>query len=234
MFRRTFCVIGASTLCGCTPIATPVGPDGQPIAEPVILRESKDCMVTILLDLSGSFEHLMTDQGKAYHFSIDVADRCFRDSIGSNNQLVIAQISGNDRTLLWQGTPTQLRRDFSSPQQFNSFLKSRSIPSASLVFDSIAKTLDYVSSDPDVASGHARSAVLVLSDMQETGPTPGESLRRMKESLARYGQRGGAFGAYFVDQNLIAAWRNELSKSGIRHSCVEGDFTGNPQLPSFD
>src|SRR3989442_11933800 len=101
----------------------------------------------------------MTRDGKGYEFTMRVADRYFRNSIGSNNRLIIAQLSATDRALLWDGTPVQLRQDFPSANEFRQFLLKKSHPAGSRIYDGIADAFEYVLSDQGVASSKTRTAV---------------------------------------------------------------------------
>ena len=94
-------------------------------------------VLSVIVDLSGSFEDLMAEKGKAYEFLLHVVDRYFRDRIGSQDKLMISQISANERSLLWEGTPLQLRREFPTPEAFRNLLRSKADPVGSRVNDAV-------------------------------------------------------------------------------------------------
>ena len=191
-------------------------------------------VLTIVFDLSGSFAHLMADNGKGYEFALLVMDHYFRDRIGKDDKIIIAQISGTDRSLLWQGTPAELRREFPTAETFRQFLMTKADSRGSLVHDGITHALNYVLSEPSIASGNAKSAVFVLSDMVDNGPDTDQSKRKTADALMNYGKQGGVVGLYYVDQMLVPVWRRQLRDAGIRTFCVESEIVGNPTLPSFD
>lgn len=226
--KRTISILFVLLLAGCTPRA-PVARD-----QAVVLHEPRGCVITILLDMSGSFEEKMIDQGKAYEFCLATIDAYFRDRIGEKDELIIAQISGADRALLWQGTPMQLRMDFASPTDLSTFLRSKANSGQSNVFDNMAKSIEYLSSDPDVVSGKAKSAVLVLSDMLDNDPNQYAARERLKRALAEYGKRDGIVGCYFVDQTVVPSCRTFIADTGIRNFIVQAEIVGNPQLPVID
>ena len=204
-------------------------------ASETVLRENEhEYVLTILLDMSGSFAHLMAEQGKAYEFIMEVIDRYFRDRMGTQDGLVVAQISGSDRSLLWQGTPFQLRQDFPSASAFRDFLKQRSNSAGSRVHDGITQTVEYVMSDLRIQSKTAKSAVFVLSDMLDNFPDSDASKKKTVEMLKAYGRIGGTFGLYYVDQLLVPEWRTHLRDSGIKHWRVEAEIVGRPTLPDFE
>src|SRR5665213_2803801 len=146
---------------------------------PPVVENENDYVLAVLIDLSGSFSREFAERGKAHSFLLRIVDTYFRDRIGTNDQIIIAQISAADRSLLWQGTPLELRREFPSAAKFRDFLLSKADPTGSLVHDALTQTCDYVMSQPSVASGRAKSAVFVLSDMEDNGPEPGESKERV-------------------------------------------------------
>lgn len=202
-------------------------------ASRALVHDDSKFVMTILVDLSGSFEQMMAEGGKAYQFTLAVLDKYFRDRIGSDDKLIIAQISMNDRALLWQGTPLQLRQEFPSPQAFTTFLRERADPNGSLVHDGIAHTLEYVNSEPNVATGKARAAVFVLSDMLDNG-TKADAKDRALKALATFGKNGNVVGLYYVDQMLVAPWRQDLRQAGVKEFCVESEIVGKPQLPNLE
>src|SRR5689334_16519888 len=96
----------ASGLC-CTPRSE------IPRNEAVKLHESRGCVVAVLLDLSGSFQDKLIEDGTAHAFFLAVVEEYSRGRIGENDELIIGQISaGSTPALVWQGTPMQLRQDF--------------------------------------------------------------------------------------------------------------------------
>ncbi len=194
-----------------------------------------DCQfkVAILLDLSGSFEHLMCEGGKAYQFALNVLDHYFRERLGTDDKLIIAQISGADRSLLWEGTPLQLRQNFPSAKAFGEFLRIKSDPSESHIHDSIIHSLEYITSDPAIMNGQAKSAVFILSDMLDNGSSQ-DSKKQAIEALSTYAEKGGVVGMYYVDQFLVSEWRKELQNAGVKELCVESEIVGVPRLPNFD
>src|SRR5438876_8721593 len=163
MFRNRFfryfpvLITAALMLAGCT---KHTDQDNQQVN---LGREDAEYLVVIAVDMSGSFADLMTRDGKGYEFTMRVADRYFRNSIGSNNRLIIAQLSATDRALLWDGTPVQLRQDFPSANEFRQFLLKKSHPAGSRICDGLADAMACVLTDPSVAGGKTECAVFALS-----------------------------------------------------------------------
>ena len=199
-------------------------------------REDAECVIVIAVDLSGSFADRMTRQGKGYDFTSRVIDTYFKNSIGTSNRIIIAQLSAEDRTtLLWDGTPVQLRQAFPSASDFRHFLLSKSNPNGSRLHDGVADALDYVLSEPSVEQGKTkRLALFVLSDFDDNAPNPDQSEKRLVQSLQAFSQKSGIVGFYFLDQPKVPIWRGHLRKSGIKNWVCESEIVAYPALPSFE
>lgn len=219
-------LLGLLPLTGCG--------ERRELSESALATRDSEYVVTILLDLSGSFAHQMAEEGKAYDFAMQLTDRYFRDRMGMNDQIIIAQISGEKRALLWQGTPQQLRQDFRSADEFCAFLHEKSDAAGSNVFEGIARTTEYMLGEPGVADGTAKSALFVLSDMLDNSSNADEARQRALTAMEQFSDRGGSIGLYYVDQDEVANWRRHLRTSGVRQCRVECDIVGHPPLPSFD
>lgn len=229
-------------LAGCEPYQPPSTslavanqlPTSQPHGASAFSPSETEYIVMILIDLSGSFAHQMAEEGKAYEFALRIYDRYFRDRIGNNSdELIIAQLSGTHRSLLWRGAPLELRQKFSSATEFKDFLLANADPRGSLVHDGMAHALEYMNSDPALANGKAQAAVFVLSDLLDNGSNPEASAPRVGKALADYARKNGVIGMYYVDQDLVLPWRQTLQAAGIRDYRVECMINETPDLPSF-
>jgi len=204
--------------------------------EGVFQTEDNEYVLTILLDMSGSFRGMMAEDGKAWSFVSQVIDKYFRDRIGRNDKLILAQLSANDRSLLWSGTPLQLRQEFSSGAAFRDWLVAKSDPRGSRVHEGIVQTVEYTLTDPMVADGKAKSAVFILSDMVDNA-SGGEGAREQAvNALAQVGKSGGVIGLYYVDVQLCSLWNRLLRDAGVpaNNLHIEADIVGRPVLPSFE
>lgn len=194
-------------------------------------QDACDYVVLIAIDVSGSFGEFMAEDGKAYEFALSAIDRYFNDRVGSNDQIIITQLSGSD-PLLWQGTPHQLRKDFRDPKAFRDYLVAHADQQGSRINDGLAESLDYVLSTYSLAHGNAKTVALILSDMVDNQPDQQASDQRLIDALTRYARRG-AIGFYFCDQSRLADIRKKMQKAGVRWYILEGDIHGNPPIPSF-
>ena len=190
-------------------------------------------VVAVILDLSGSFASFMMEGGKAWSFATHVIDHFFRERLGSQDALVIAQVSATGKPLLWDGEPYRLRQSFEDAGAFHAFLRQKSDPNGSRIYEGLAAALKYVLAYPGVSNGNARSAVLILSDMYDTTGSE-EAKTALLKQLAAYGHVDGAVGMYWVDTNLVGDWRTHLQDAGIKNAIVTADIVDNPPLPNFE
>jgi hypothetical protein len=190
-------------------------------------------IVTIVLDLSGSFQHAMADDGLAYAFALDALDKYFRSNIDSpQDRLILAQVSGTRKSIIWEGTPFQFRTQFDR-SSFRDYLQKKANPNGSLVYSSIAQTLEYVMRIASIRDGKAKSAMLILSDFLENGPDQEKEAKRLLADLVAHDKLGGVGGMYYLDQLEYGKWRPLLDHAGLTDFIVECDFKGHPTLPDF-
>ena len=195
-----------------------------------------DAVLAIIIDLSGSFAGSWDD--KAYPLFLNLMDRFFTGAAGSESRVIIGQLSGNDDVLLFQGTPSELRTRFQSPEELNAYLSEHSNPRSSPVFKATRRAVDYVASMPDVTN-NTRSLVVVLSDLVDSETNPQSrtnSGHAMVEALQRYRAKGGGLAFYYVDQNEEDRWHRIMTKSGYTPGTyvIENEIVENPTLPSFE
>jgi hypothetical protein len=195
-----------------------------------------DCryILTVVIDMSGSFAGRMAEGGEAYAFLRAILDRYAREKVGSGDRLVIAQVSGSDNFLLWEGKPLDLRREFGSADQFRDFLISKADASSSQVYEGMVKVLKYVLANPGVAKGRVKSVMFFLSDMDDTEPNKAARGQEIRALLKEYGSCGGSLGLYYVDTWRVGPWEKELLKAGIEHHRVQAEIVGKPDLPEFE
>ncbi len=235
----TLLLIVTIVIAGCEPYQPPssdlsTSAQTQTPGPSTFQPSETEYIVMIVVDLSGSFSHLMADEGKAYEFALKIYEKYFRDRIGNDkDELIVAQLSGTSRSLLWRGSPLELRHKFSTATEFKDFLLANADPRGSVIHDGMAHALEYLTSDPALACGHAKSAVFVLSDLLDNGADPEKSQRRVSNALSEYASKNGVVGLYYVDQDLVLPWRKALQTSGLRDYRVESIIDDNPDLPSF-
>lgn len=213
----------------CLPACTPI-PQGE---QTVFEKTETDQLIVIALDLSGSFAELMTKDGIAYRFAMATVDRFMRENPGREGRLVIAQLSATGNPLLWEGTPGELRKQFSNQEAFREFLLSKSDPQGSRINEGIANALEYVANHQSVRSNNASSALFVLSDMMDNDPDGEEQLKRAEKSLVDFADTGGVVGLYYVHQSKLIEWRRRIESAGIHDYRIQCEIVSTPDLPSF-
>jgi hypothetical protein len=215
---KRFSILLLTCILGCQ--------ERQTTVEPMLGDNKSEYVVTLVVDMSGSFDQMMTEGGYAYQWALRLIDRYFKDRIGNADRLIISQISANETALLWEGSPHELRKTFGTPKAFAQFLRERSHPAGSSVHKAIADSIEYMIDRP-----HQRSALFVLSDMSDTGPADGRE--KAVDMLRKFGQQGGVVGLYYVAPPFVAGWKADLANAGVRESCVESIIVANPRFPSF-
>lgn len=199
-------------------------------------RAEPEYVIALVLDCSGSYlDRFKGASPRAYQFFLKLTTRYASERGDSDDLILISQISQAETVLLWEGTPRRLRKDFGSPEAFRDFLLSRTNPSGSRVYAGITRTIERLLEIPAVQEGRARSAIFVLSDMDDTdGP---EQKGRLLDALRRYVRlKSSAVGLYWVNQNSTAEWSAHLKDSGLpptRFVCLP-EHVSEPQIPRFD
>lgn len=198
--------------------------------------QSLDACLVVIVDMSGSFSTSWED--RAYNMFLDISDRYFNESMGGDCKIVIGQLSGSDKVVLFEGRPGDLRKRFRNPDELNQFLLDNADPMSSRVFDSTRKAVDYASTVSGV-NEDTRLLTVIMSDMRESSGDPAtlsSSKTLMVESLKRYRNKGGGLALYFVANDETPRWQAILDESGFEpgHYIIENDLVASPQLPRFD
>jgi len=225
---RNLCVVGLVLgLVGCERY---VEVDSSPLAV-----EDREYILAIILDTSKSFsQRMFGDNGTGYKFFLRTSDQLFRDRMGEDHSILISQLSAEERTLLWEGTPLSLRKRFRSSDSLREFIEQHSNPSGSRAYAAVADTLEYIYELPGVSEGRTKVCVLVLSDMLDNSPTPQEDRQRLIAALSQFGQTNGCIGFYWVDQTCLRDCRQCLTDAGIGNYVIEAGVVDEPKLPSFE
>lgn len=246
------------TSCGCVRTDHPKSPNGfflvliglllflllnqpgcvptQPhTTAPFAPTELESCL-TVVVDMSGSFHGSLDEQ--AYPLLVELMDRFFTHSSGGETRVVIAQLSGAEQAVLYEGRPADLRNRFDSPDELAAFLRERSDPSASPVYRSVGQTLAHVNALPGVTE-RTRLMTVVLSDLDDNelrSERRSEDTTRLVRALKRYRELGGALALYCVAPEEVSRWRQILQLAGFaRERCVvESQLVARPTLPSFE
>jgi hypothetical protein len=225
MLRRTFLSVLALACAGCK---------RRQDYSAVTFESDVEHKVVVAIDLSGSFLDLMAEKGYAYEFLMQVLDKYGRDR--STDHIILAQLSGNNRPLLFEGTAYALRKKFPSANAFRDFLIANSDPGASRLADGFSDVLEYVVRDPLVRNRTVKTCCLVLSDLDNNVVSAkGDTSSRFRKALAAYKQSEGFLVFYFASTQpeIVDPWIRGLNESGIRYH-MEGGIVDHPTLPSFD
>jgi len=202
---------------------------------PPFVAPKYDYVLAIVLDTSGSFaRNMQSGRARAYRFFMRATDDFFRDRMGSDDRIVIAQLSAEQKTLLWEGQPLSLKRRFPDSEAFRSFLMENSNPSGSRVYSATADTLNYVMDMAGIVDGHTQVLVLVLSDMESNLEDLVDSRERVRSALKRFSRFKGGIGFYWVSQTRVPEWRGYGKEAGIQNFVVESEIVEEPELPRYE
>jgi len=191
-------------------------------------------VLAVVLDMSGSFaEEMVSDDARAYHFFMALTEKFFRQRIGANDRILITQLSANDRTLLWEGSPGAIKRRFPDSKAFARFLSENSDPGGSRVYSALADTLQYVSSRPGVTDNTVVLTVVLSDLVNYTDGDEDDERARLHDSLKRYREKGGHLALYYVDQTVQPEWNQILTDAGFP-ARLWGKIVEDPALPEFD
>ena len=194
-----------------------------------IQHDRRKYVVAILMDTSGSFQSLMFGQdGRAYEFCMETA-KDFREEIGDDGTVLLAQLSGNDDPLLWEGTPQQLMSSFSSAENLRDFIRSKSDPNASRLFGGLADAMAYLRgvSGPDTIL-----CVVVLTDLIDNSPTQKEDRKRLVEELRRFNKPQNCIGMYYLATKEMQVCRELFAEAGL-DGAAEGKIVHKPKRLVF-
>lgn len=169
---------------------------------------------------------------RASEFIIYAVDHYFRERIGTSDHIIISQLSGNKKPLLYDGTPTDLRRQMPTQEAFRDYLISHS-SDGRRINDGISESLDYIGHTSSVKRGGAAPIALIVSSMVDGNPESQASDDRVMESLIKFGRSGGQMAFYFCDQERMASVREKMEKAGFGWEILECDINGRPPLPTF-
>jgi hypothetical protein len=227
MSRRLFLLIAILT-AGCVRVA-----DDQQEG----LIEEPDPVEGVLcmgFDMSGNFRrHIHDDNGRAGKFALSVVDDFFKARAGSNDRVVLFQVSGNmDRPIMWQGRPSEFRSRFGDSAVFRSFLaeKTVALEDKCPVYRGIAEALEYVLSFHEQPGSRVATATLVFSSFLDTDPDSARQLERMKDALKRYSKVTAGIGFYWIDNKVAPKIETILRESGYPNA-VTRDFVDYPDKP---
>ncbi|MGE0536618.1 MAG: hypothetical protein AB7O68_16730 [Pirellulales bacterium] len=209
------CVLMCAALTGCEAPDVTAG-----------VRDSQQ-VVTFLVDLSPSFVEKI-ENGSAFEFLLTVLEQMRRDTVGANARVIISRVSAGGSVVLLDTTPRGIRGKFGSKEDFKTWLLSHSGGDGSQVHSAMLASMEYMRTDPNVASGQAKTALISLSDMKSIYETT--TADEVVRAVRKYQQPTFL---YFVNGEALAErWRDLLAGTGVSF-CVEADVVEKPPVPRF-
>jgi hypothetical protein len=192
--------------------------------------QSETCEYVLLVAVDRDY---VANHKKAFEFLQYAIDKYFSDRMGSrNDQIIIAELSGSPKSLLWQGTPEQLRQDFPDQEAFRKYMLANGNEGCR-INEGLAESIKYLLKTHSVAFGKAKTAALILSSFQDDQPNSEESEVKLLDALTKLAKRGG-IGFYFVDRTRMDFIEEKMTKAGFPLYTIECDIHGRPPLPTFE
>lgn len=192
-------------------------------------EEETEYMLALDFDTSSSFEqHLRGNDPKALKHAIAIKDAFFRERQGSDDRLVISQISSG-RNVLWDGKSKSFKKRFTNPASFRDFLIQHS-NGGSWIHASMADTIGYLVSEHE-RNPKLRTAAIFYTDMEENGEPKDKD--RFITVLRQYAKHRGFVGIYFASLPLIPEYKKILTDSGVKF-VIESDARVDPAVVSFN
>lgn len=199
-----------------------------------VQERNDDRNVTIVIDLSSSFSKEMfisrfvTNGAKGEYY--DTVGKTFKfllsvlSKLDFEDRITLCQISADENAVLWEGNLVQIRRDFPDPVAFYEFLKKKSNPDGTLLYDALNRSIK------QSLSHDGRRSIFVLSDMLDTDPNGAAKTPELHRLLEEYAKSGGKIGFYYVDQTLTASLKAKLEEFGFQNPVVESEIVSKPEL----
>lgn len=212
-------------LAGCQRRQTESSPLGE---------EDTEHVLVMIFDLSKSFSPYMSPDGPAFEFAMKTIDQYFRARIGTQDKVVLGQISATGQPLLFEGTPHELRKRFPDATSFHDYLKSQADPNGSQVYAGVQRTVEYLQQAQRTKYPNAQGLLLVLSDMQDTSAQGKAAARAMLQTLSDYAADGQAMGFYFVEPTVAKFLDQHLRELGVTNLRVESNIVSSPLIPTLN
>lgn len=197
-------------------------------------QEETEQVLVLVFDLSSSFSERMRPGGPALEFALKTIDQYFRTRIGTQDKIVLAQLSASGQPLLFEGTPQELRKKFSDATAFYEYLQSQAKPGGSRVYDGVRRTVEYLQKIQQTKYPSAKGMLLVLSDMEDSNAENKAAGRAMLQALADYGAGGATLGFYFVSPAVGPYLDQHLRELGVTNFRVESSIVTAPLVPTID
>ncbi len=190
-------------------------------------REKVSYALLIVADIA-----VIEDDPRAYEYVLRAIDKYASDRTGEPDTVTISQISGNNRPILFRGTPRQLREKMPDQEQFRDYLVSRSDKGRRLN-QGLVESFDFILNTHDVHEGKAQPVALIISSMEAGENEPPGSDEKMIDKLIEFHKAGGFMAFYFCAQERMAWVREQTKKAGMEWTTIEATEEYS-DLPTFD
>lgn len=228
----TVVAVALAATTGCGPRSSDDPPPmPRPFHQNFQAQMEDGYLLVLAIDTSPSFADELTSTGRAYQHAVQIVEQYFRARLGTQDEVLVTQLSGNANPLVFMGKPLELMQRFPDANAFRKELLKKATPGSRLM-DGVSDSLETVLAHPGVLAGKKRVVLCCLTDWEDNVNTP-RSLPRLKKNLQAFASVRSAAGFFFVRQDLVRPLQQLLHESGLQHFLVEPDFKA-AVLPSFD
>ncbi len=171
------------------------------------------------------------DDPAAFNFFMAIIEKYKRDRAGYQDRIVISQLSGNNKSLLFDGRTGDLKKAFSSQEQFKDYLLRSANDKGSNVYASIDRTLSYLTKRIGIDQDTTQITI-ILSDLMDNSASSDTDRAAMIETMKEY-CTNGTFGLYWVDESQMDEWGDIMREVGFDPVPLWTRFHYMPPLPNF-
>lgn len=194
-----------------------------------------DYLAVMAVNMSTEFRRSMERDDAAFKHVLALVDTFNRQTVGSEARLVVTQISGVGDTLLWEGTPRQLRQQFATAKDFRRFVLGNQAGKPESI-KGLVKTTKYLLNHEAMDNPDCKPALFIISDAQDQREYAEtfKDCAELAKNFTKISQLKGVCGWYFVDHTNLDWAKEIVERSGFRDFRVEADIVRRPSVPSFN
>jgi len=197
--------------------------------------EETQYTLAFVFDLGPKYrDRVIYGDTSALKYAMDVKDTYFRDRSEPTDRLLIAQIVGTERAVLWDGMPRTFKREFpNAAADLRDYLRRQFNKTSGphlQTYDSVASTFDYLMKH---RSRKGKTATLVFSEMKDQSPDPKKARKHLVDSLAAYHKGGGHCAFYWLSDETSKELDAIGDDAGLTFKNFIPDAVRDPVRPTF-
>ena len=211
------------------------GPTRRGFRESSFEAANIDYLAVMAINMSTDFRRSMERDDAAFKHVLAVVDTFNRHTVGSEARLVMTQVSGVGNTLLWEGTPRQLRQQFATAKDFRRFVLDKKAGKPEAI-KGLVTTTKYLLNHEALDNPDCKPALFIISDAQDQREYAEtfKDCAELAKNFTKISSRKGVCGWYFVDDANLDWAKEIVQRSGFSDYRVEADIVRRPSVPRFN